>query len=122
MQNASPELKKKSTSIKKRIQKSVDLGVVLILKEEAADVIEITAHACDEGKSVKAPQGPSLNEIMATLEAKKGDICCFQIFRDIEDFSSKFTHLLENPPRFFKRQGFERTETFSMITGKNERS
>lgn len=91
----------KSKSLIKRIEGAKKSGNQLALKSEPSAAPAAPASEETATESMKS------EEVIATFEAKKGEMCCYMIFNP-KEIDSKATDLLKNPPRFAHRKSIER--------------
>ena len=79
-------------------------------KAEDEDVPGLTAGGGnlnaeeDEQTGVKA--------LIKKVDLKRGDVCCYLIYRAVEDHSPKATELIKNLPKFVETASIERAATF----------
>ncbi len=106
---------KKSKSLIRRLQDCIDRGVKLDLKDDDENS-EISSDSMgDASESVegtKEGDDSSFEELLADIEAKRGDIGCYLIFYAIEGHNDESIKLAENLPKFRERDAIGRDETF----------
>ena len=109
--NRSSGLFSKCESLKGRIDKSAKTGDKLILAEESNQDIEEKmeeANGADGVATNEKGKGRSINELLAAIETKRGDICCYLIYRDVEDVTPNRDKLVNNMPQFHERKTIEK--------------
>ena len=67
---------------------------------------------------VKLATDADYRRMLATVDTKRGDLCCFLIFHSPGEGDARAPVLLAKPPRFQKRVAIERAEALLSNVGK----
>lgn len=108
------KVSKKAESLKARLKASVEQGAEF--KFKAADT-SVGAKAPIESIDKDATDAAQLSSeddhlrLLSTVEAKRGDLCCYMIFTSPDPVDARTTSLLAKPPRFQRREAIERDES-----------
>jgi tetratricopeptide (TPR) repeat protein len=105
----------KATSLKERLDKALKDGSEFKLKSEGGTA---TGAAAAPGSKTNAenPSAPALTtedyrQILASVVAKQGDLCCFMVFSPTEARDARSVALLAKAPRFQLRSAIAREES-----------
>jgi len=116
---------KKITSLLDRLQYAQSSGKDF--KMRAVTTVDPTMHlsvpAAAETKDstkdeVKLATDADYRRMLATVDTKRGDLCCFLIFHSPGEGDARAPVLLAKPPRFQKRVAIERAEALLSNVGK----
>lgn len=95
---------KKAASIKGRIKVALDKGLAFKLQSDDGPGAQAAAPAAG------APPNEEQRNMVAVVEAKRGDICCYLIFNDPGTRDVRAESLFAKPPRFQRRDAIARAE------------
>jgi len=102
---------KKGASLQIRLKKAIESGANLDLKgahgEEQEDSKE---DAAGDGEAKRLSTAEDLAQMIARVESKRGDQCCFKVFNMPGGLEAKTESLLANQPRFQFRAAIAREE------------
>jgi CheY-like chemotaxis protein len=111
---------KKAKSLKDRLDKAIEKGESFELR--AAEPPKITPNTesekpASDKESAEPEDTTVLNsaddyaQMMAAVEARKGDLCCYMIYI-MDKADESINQLLDKQPKFSKRDAIERNESF----------
>lgn len=107
---------KKAFALKTRIKKALEKGTEFKLQSSDAAEQKLAAPAAPAKEPTEAEQAAKLSSeddhrrMLATVEAKRGDLCCHMIFHNTEKVDDKVKAMLAKPPRFQRRDAIARAE------------
>jgi tetratricopeptide (TPR) repeat protein len=115
---------KKIASLRERLKSASEKGQTISLKATDATVaIKANAPASPgAGAGAAGESGLTSEEeqakMLAMVEAKRGDMCCFMIFTSPEQQDARVPALQAKQPRFQSRSAIEREEAMNANLGK----
>ena len=111
-----PRVSKKTRALMQRLESAIKYGIALKLNTASIDSSQtgpqLSLVSDSESSETDNTDGDSEAESdhAATFEVKRGDLCCFLIFKSFVD-ERRVTELFAKPPRFKKRSAIKREET-----------
>ncbi len=122
MKYPTSRIAKKISSLRDRSKTANEKGQALSLKASDANVAIKANTPAAPGAAGAGESGLSSEEdqakLIALVEAKRGDMCCYMIFTPIEAKDAKIPALLAKQPRFQSRSSIEREEAMNANLGK----
>jgi CheY-like chemotaxis protein len=105
----------KAASLKSRIQQAIKTGKGMVLSEAAP--APPPAPSVDGEKPDPQEEAIDFDKLIGSIEAGRGDICCYRIFFANELLQPDAIALVRHPPRFKERQSIERDESLQIKPG-----
>jgi ATP/maltotriose-dependent transcriptional regulator MalT len=110
---------KKAMSLKVRLKQAREKGLEFKLKSSDAGAnaeAQAQAAAADPAaeEATKLSSEADYKRMLAFVDAKRGDLCCYMIFNNPDQADARATSLLAKPPRFTKREQIERAEAMQV--------
>lgn len=99
---------RKAQSLRDRLKGSLAKGeeIKFDAKSQESGSTSPAAGAADDNSSDKP--------LIAAIDAKRGDTCCYLIFTNPEPADARVTSLLAKPPRFQRRKAIARSEAMGV--------
>lgn len=101
----------KAKSLKERLDKSLKDGSEFKLKSQQPAAAEADNKPKEEGKAAPTLTAEDYRQILASVVAKQGDLCCFMVFSPTEARDARTVALLAKSPRFQLRSAIAREES-----------
>lgn len=108
------KIEKKAQSLRERLKVAVDKGIEFKMKASDASETPKQPVTAEEGSKEAASELASYDDyarLLATVETKRGDLCCYLIFTSPDPADTRTSALLANMPRFQRRDSIERAES-----------
>ena len=103
------KISQKAASLKDRLEKALSTGAEFKLKSDTALK---PAHQPGTEDAAGLSNNEEFRQMMASVLAKKGDLCCFLLFHPVTEKDARIGSLLAKQPRFQKREAIARDESF----------
>ncbi len=103
------KISQKAASLKERLEKALASGSEFKLNSDTPVKSE-PQSGTDEATTLS--NNEEFRQIMASVLAKKGDLCCYLLFHPIAEKDARVNSLFVKQPRFQKRETIERDESF----------
>src|SRR5690606_34178968 len=106
----------KAKSLKERLDKAIQKGQELELrhggKPQATAKAEAASDNAEKVEKAEAPQDSDTSQLLAMVQARRGDICCFMIYNHPGQHDARVESLLVKAPAFQMRHAIAREEAF----------
>jgi tetratricopeptide (TPR) repeat protein len=103
------KISQKAASLKERLQKAISSGSEFKLK---ADVSLKPTPPPGSEEATALSNNEEFRQMMASVLAKKGDLCCYLLFHPVTANDARVSSLFAKQPRFQKREAIARDESF----------
>ena len=114
MKDPNSRVYKKAQSLHKRTKKALETGSDITIKDDEKFVSATSPKTASEGATNEASIADLHEAIVASVEPRKGDICCYMIFTSLENHDPRVKTMLEKMPKFQRRKAIEREETLGV--------
>ncbi|NRA47433.1 MAG: hypothetical protein HRU09_20990 [Oligoflexales bacterium] len=109
LKNGTPPIQRKSKSLELRIKKAIANGSEITLKQnQSAPQTQNEDEKAD--KDLKSQELDHL-QIVATINANPGELCCYRVFTTNEAPNPEIQKLFKDPPRFNPRSAIAKEES-----------
>lgn len=107
----STKVAKKAFSLRERLKAAIEKGAEFKLKtSDNTDPKGAPAGQAKEGEAAKLPTEEEQRQLLAAVEARRGDLCCYMIFTAGGAADARATEMLKKMPRFQLRSAIARDE------------
>ena len=108
----SAPIQRKSKSLEARIKNAIANGKEIALKQSAATNNQTQNGNQNEGdkQDLKSQQQDHL-QIVATINANPGELCCYRVFTNSDAINPDIQKLFKDPPRFTPRSAIAKAES-----------
>ena len=103
------KISQKAASLKERLEKAISTGTEFKLKSDAP--LKPSPQPGTE-EAVALSNNEEYRQMMASVLAKKGDLCCYLLFHPVTEKDARVGSLFAKQPRFQKRETIARDESF----------
>lgn len=104
----------KARSLKERLEKAINEGSEFKLKSEQVATSPSTDKSNIDAGQTELVGEDDYRRLLASVEAKQGDLCCFLIYNPT-DKDARAEALLAKVPRFQLRNAIERNESMAAV-------
>lgn len=106
----SKPLQRKAKSLEARIKRAIANGSEIALKQQQNNTTSSDQDSQDASKDLKSQAQDHL-QIVATINANPGELCCYRVFASNEPISPEVQKLFKDPPRFNPRSAIAKEES-----------
>jgi tetratricopeptide (TPR) repeat protein len=103
------KISQKASSLKERLEKALSSGTEFKLKSDALPKPQAQAES---GETTSLANDEEFRQMMASVLAKKGDLCCYLLYHPTAEKDVRVNSLFAKQPRFQKRESIARDESF----------
>jgi tetratricopeptide (TPR) repeat protein len=118
MKDPNSRVFKKAQSLHKRTKKALETGADLTIKDDEKTPGKSHAVASPPDATNSAASEATINDlheaIVASVTPRKGDICCYMIFTNLDSLDDRVKPLLATMPKFQRRKAIERAEALGV--------